>query len=243
MEAVVAMFCPIKATLKCVAAEPLCKDDPDDTSMGAIACICECPGLMLMYEENNEDKVCADQRQMDCMFTVDSCKKSMEIDGSPDNLKKSLAVSCESHKLGCGDSDLKDLKDGDKDEMIKKGCDDKMFDDFNEKGCKDNPTEACCPVAKKLLGCVGKECTQLKMAAAKLSVDNGGGDADKNAEELKFHFKLAKACPDLGLPSNDAEVAANIPDVESVKASTASGCTCRTALMFAAAVALYAVGA
>jgi hypothetical protein len=190
--------------------------------------------------EDFAEALCADPGMLDCMWTVDTCTSmpKMEIipvyHGTPISLdmwRKVTTINCRRAELGC---------QAKTDKVIDGECGAEALTKWMELECQDGPTDKCCPFGETLLGCLGKECNDLEKANQKVSADGGDEGA---AMELKKGYKVAETCPDLGLPTNDAEASALIPDTSEPNASSTTGFTCHAALMFGAALALCAVGA
>merc|ERR1719379_1701707 len=70
--------------------------------------------------------------------------------------------------------------------------------------CEDDlssDTATCCPIVSKLIECLGSDCMTISMAMQKIKAD--AGDAHEK-KELAETAKGREACPDAGIPTDDA---------------------------------------
>merc|ERR1719161_2761245 len=107
--------------------------------------------------------------------------------------------------------------------------------------CKDDVAgveETCCPLGKKMIGCMGADCMKLSMAMEKVE-----------GKSLEDYEKMGKSCPDAGMPATadveaEVEAAKTVGAPESATPATtdfaAPGQVMSALAMVAAVVALFA---
>jgi len=145
--------------------------------------MCACPKIATIAEDMS--KVCADTAgTIGCIASTPSCATIAK-----DMNEKEVSLMCEYTSKGCEENTEK--------MMTCAGDDMKLWD---EKDCGGDLTgkEECCPIAKTLLECIGKDCNTISMALVQMKADAGSEEAKKEVEESE---KARKACPDAGIPS------------------------------------------
>jgi hypothetical protein len=240
MEVMLGALCAHSDTLKCMAAEPSCKEEgAQEDGLEAMGCLCDCPSLMSLAEAGDDSMgaMCKDPSMVDCLFSAESCSAMMGAvtDGgsvSPDVFKKGLAIGCEREALGCDEKLIKMQE-----------CSGDALEKWSTAECEGAVTEVCCPWAEKIMGCMGKKCLQLQIALTKVMSDAGDADMKKSLDDN--YLKLGGVCENLGIPASAAEADALVAESTGGGSADdeppATGFACHAAPAFAAATALCAV--
>jgi hypothetical protein len=68
--------------------------------------------------------------------------------------------------------------------------------------CEAEPKEACCPIGKKLVSCIGSDCYTLSLAMQSMRAESADAEEKKAAKaEMEKMDKYRTICPDAGMPS------------------------------------------
>jgi len=193
------MYCEHIDALKCVAANKVCQDEgaeQDAEGQAMLECICSCPKLMDIGEDMS--KVCNDKAgTVGCVKSTSTCSamaaqmNDREINLGCEYVSKKCKEVENDFDTCMGDDDLKS---------------------WETQKCPTEVKEACCPLGKKYISCLGAECYKINLALQAIEAEST--DPEKPAEEkeqakagLEITNKYRTTCPDAGIPSA-AEVSA-----------------------------------
>jgi hypothetical protein len=179
--------------LKCSATTKACQDkeptEEDAKGMEGLDCMCACPKLATIGE--GMSKICEDEAgTVGCVASTSACAEIAKTMN-----EKEVGLMCEYASKGCQET-MEDF-------MTCAGEDDMKV--WSEKKCDEDwattDTATCCPIAKKLLTCITKDCNTIQMAIQKMKADEGSAEDKKEVEKSA---EARKACPDAGIPSEAA---------------------------------------
>jgi len=185
------MMCEHIDAIKCVAANKVCQDEgaeQDAAGQAMLECMCACPKIMDIGEDMS--KVCNDKPgTVGCIKSTSTCSAMAEQMN-----EKEVDLGCEYTSKKCADK-----------EKAMATCmgEDDMKSWATEK-CDAEPKDACCPLGKKMISCMGSDCYTIQLAVQSMQAEKEGATEEEKKEakaEMEMTDKYRTKCPDAGIPS------------------------------------------
>jgi len=155
------MMCEHIDAIKCVAANKVCQDEgaeQDAAGQAMLECMCACPKIMDIGEDMS--KVCNDKPgTVGCIKSTSTCSAMAEQMN-----EKEVDLGCEYTSKKCADK-----------EKAMATCmgEDDMKSWATEK-CDAEPKDACCPLGKKMISCMGSDCYTIQLAVQSMQAEKEG---------------------------------------------------------------------
>jgi hypothetical protein len=183
------LYCDHMDALTCVAANKVCQEEgatQDADGQAKFECVCACPKIMDI--EKDPSLVCNDKAgTVGCISSTSKCSAM-----AADMNEKEINLGCEYASKKCAQAS----------NNMATCMGDDMASWATEK-CGTEAKEACCPLGKKLISCMGSDCYTLGLARQSMIAESGKDEEDKKAAkaEMELQNKYRTTCPDAGIPS------------------------------------------
>jgi hypothetical protein len=184
------MMCDHMDAIKCAADTAACQDEgaeADEEGQAMLECMCACPKIMDIGDDMS--KVCDDKAgTVGCISSTSQCSAMAATMN-----EKEVDLGCEYTAKKC-EKASEDLAT----------C---MGDDITAwatEKCDTEASEACCPLGKKMISCMGSDCYTISLAMQSMTAEKADASAEDKKEakdSLEMIDKYRTTCPDAGLPS------------------------------------------